>query len=78
VSPEKTKSMLMSLSQKLRQMPSMKISNRTYEVVAKLKYLENTPAEQRCTHEEIKNRVNLGNACYYSVESLLSSRLLSM
>jgi hypothetical protein len=28
-------------------------------------------------HEEIKSRLNLGNACYHSVQSLLSSRLLS-
>jgi hypothetical protein len=28
-------------------------------------------------HEEIMNRLNLGNACYHSVQSLLSSRLLS-
>jgi hypothetical protein len=28
-------------------------------------------------HEEIKSRLNSGNACYRSVQSLLSSRLLS-
>jgi hypothetical protein len=28
-------------------------------------------------HEEIKSRINSGNACYHSVQSLLSSRLLS-
>jgi hypothetical protein len=28
-------------------------------------------------HEEIKSRLNSGNACYPSVHSLLSSRLLS-
>jgi hypothetical protein len=28
-------------------------------------------------HEEIKGRLNSGNACYHSVHSLLSSRLLS-
>jgi hypothetical protein len=27
--------------------------------------------------EEIKSKLNLGNACYYSVQSLLSSHLLS-
>jgi hypothetical protein len=27
--------------------------------------------------EEIKSRINSGNACYHSVQSLLSSRLLS-
>ncbi|KAJ4440963.1 hypothetical protein ANN_10812 [Periplaneta americana] len=29
------------------------------------------------TREEIKRRINMGNACYYSVEKLLSSSLLS-
>jgi hypothetical protein len=28
-------------------------------------------------HEKIKSRLNSGNACYLSVQSLLSSRLLS-
>jgi hypothetical protein len=28
-------------------------------------------------HEEIKSRLNSGNACYHSVQSLLSTRLLS-
>jgi hypothetical protein len=28
-------------------------------------------------HEEIKSRLNSGNACYHLVQSLLSSRLLS-
>jgi hypothetical protein len=32
---------------------------------------------QNCMHEEIKSRLNSGNACYHSVQSLLSSRLLS-
>ena len=27
--------------------------------------------------EEIKRRINIGNACYYSLEKILSSRLLS-
>jgi hypothetical protein len=29
------------------------------------------------TFDEIKNRLNSGNACYYSVQNLLSSRLIS-
>jgi len=29
------------------------------------------------TQEEIKNRLKLGNACYYSVQNILSSSLLS-
>jgi hypothetical protein len=33
--------------------------------------------DQNWMHEEIKSRLNSGNACYHSVQSLLSSRLLS-
>jgi hypothetical protein len=33
--------------------------------------------DQNMILEEIKRRLNSGNACYYSVQNLLSSRLLS-
>jgi hypothetical protein len=36
-----------------------------------------TLTDQNCIHEEIKSRLNSGNACYHSVQSLLSSLLLS-
>jgi hypothetical protein len=42
-----------------------------------LKCLGTTLKYQNCTHEEINSRLNSGNACYHSVHSLLSSRLLS-
>jgi hypothetical protein len=56
---------------------SIKTANRSFENVAKFKYLGTTLPDQNCLHEEIKSRLNLGNACYHSVQSLLSSRLLS-
>jgi hypothetical protein len=67
----------MSRSQKVGQKRSKKIANRYFEYFAKLKYLGTTLKDQNHLHEEIKSRLNLGNACCHSVQSLLSSRLLS-
>jgi hypothetical protein len=36
-----------------------------------------TITNENLIHEEIKRRLNSGNACYHSVQNLLSSRLLS-
>jgi hypothetical protein len=45
--------------------------------VEKFKYLGTTLTDQNFMQEEIKSRLNSGNACYHSVQSILSSRLLS-
>jgi hypothetical protein len=45
--------------------------------VAKFEYLGSTLADQNHMHDEMKSRLNSGNTCYHSVQSLLSSRLLS-
>jgi hypothetical protein len=76
VNQVKNKYMLMSRSQKIGQKHSIKIENRSFGDVAKFKYLGRTLTDQNCMHEEIKSSLNLGNACYHSVQSLLSSRLL--
>jgi hypothetical protein len=45
--------------------------------VSQFKYLGTTVTNQNLIQEEIKSRLNSGNACYHSVQNLLSSRPLS-
>jgi len=45
--------------------------------VVEFKYLGTNLTNQNSIEEEIKSRLRPGNACYNSVQNLLSSRLLS-
>ena len=55
----------------------MRINNSTFERVEEFKYLGTTLTHQNSIAEEINSRLRSGNACYHSVQNLLSSRLLS-
>jgi hypothetical protein len=59
--------MLVSRSQKAGQRQSIKIVNWSFEDVAKFRYLGTTLTDENCIHEEIKSRLNSGNASYHSV-----------
>jgi hypothetical protein len=56
---------------------SVKTDNSFIERVEEFKYLGTTLRDQNSIQEEIKSRLKLENACYYSVQNLLFSRLLS-
>ena len=50
---------------------------RFFERVEEFKHLGTTITNENSIQEEIKSRLKSGNACYYSVQNLLSSSLLS-
>jgi hypothetical protein len=66
--------MFMSRHQTTRQNHYIQIANKSFENVAKFKYLETTVTN--LIHKENKSGLNLENKCYHSKENLLSSRLL--
>jgi hypothetical protein len=66
--------MLLSRQQNAGQNHDIKIG---FENVEQFRYLGTTIINQNLIQEEIKRRLNSGNACYHSVHNLLSSRLLS-
>jgi hypothetical protein len=55
---------------------NIRIANESFENAAKFKYLGMTLSNQNDTHDEMK-KLNLGNACYHSVQNLLSFHLVS-
>jgi sorting nexin-29 len=77
INVEKTKYMLLSRHQNVGQNRDLNIAKRSFENVPQFKYLETTATNQNLIQKEIKRRLNSGNACYHSVQNLLSSRLLS-
>ena len=56
---------------------SVKIDNSSIERFENFKYLGAMLTDQNSIQEEIKSTLKSGNACYHSVQNLLSSRLLS-
>jgi hypothetical protein len=76
INVEKTKYMLLSRHENAGRNRDIKIANRSFEN-SQFICLGTTVTNQNFIQEEIKRRLSSGNACYHSVQSLLSSRLLS-
>ena len=56
---------------------SIKMDDRSFERAEPFKYLGTILTNQSYVQEEIKSRLKSGNACYHSVQNMLSSSLLS-
>jgi hypothetical protein len=77
VNTEKIKYMVISHHQNTGKCHSSLIANKSFENVAKFKYLGITESSQSCIHEESKRRLNFWNGYYHSFQSFLSSCLHS-
>jgi hypothetical protein len=76
VNTEQTKYMLLPRRQNAGQNHDIKIAE-IVENVAQIRYLGTTITNQNLIEDEIKGRLNSGNACYSLVQNILSPRLLS-
>jgi hypothetical protein len=76
INADKTKYMIMSRHPNSGQNQNIRIANESFEKVATFKYLGKTLTNQNDIPDELKRRLNSGNACYYLVQNLLSSCLI--
>jgi hypothetical protein len=67
--------MLLYRQQNVGQNQDIKIANRSFENVSQLKYLGMAVTNQNLIQEEIKRRLNSGNACFHSVFSVAVKNL---
>ena len=69
--------MVMSEDQHAVQNHNIYIGTKSFESVEHFSYLGTSLMNQNSFHEEIKCRLQSGNTCYYLVQNLTSSSLLS-
>jgi hypothetical protein len=77
VNAGKTRYMVMSQDQNAGQSHNIKIDKSSFKSVEQFKYLGISLMNQNSIQEEINSRLKPVNACYHSVQNLLSSSLLS-
>jgi hypothetical protein len=75
INTDKTKYMLMSRDQNAGRSHNIKVDNKSFVMVETFRYLGTTITYQNSIQEEIKSRLESGNACYHLVQNLLSSSL---
>jgi UDP-N-acetylglucosamine 2-epimerase len=78
INVEKTKYVLLSRHRNVGQNRNIKIAytRKSFENVSQYKCFGTTVTNQNLTQEEIKRIMNSGNACYHSVQNLVSSGLM--
>ena len=76
VNADKSKYMVTSRDQNAGQSHNIKSDNTSFERLEEFRFLETTLTNQNSIQEEIKSRLESENACYHSVQNLLSSALL--
>ena len=77
VNADETKYMVRSRDRNAGRSHNIKTDNSSFQRVEEFKYLGTNLTNQNSIQEKIKSRFKSGNACYYSVQNLLSSSLLS-
>jgi hypothetical protein len=73
----KLKYMVMPSWKNAGQNHSKEIDNKSFGWMEQFKYLGKTLTNDNSFQEEIKGRLKSGNACFHSVQNLLSSSLIS-
>jgi hypothetical protein len=69
--------LVMSRDQNARRSHIIEIDNISFERFDEFKYFGTILTNRKSVQEEIKSRLKSVNACYHSVQNLLSSSLLS-
>ena len=77
VNADKSMYIAMSRDQNAGKSHNIKTGNSSFERVEQFKYLGTTLTHQHSIQEENKSRLKSGNACYHSVQNLLSSNFMS-
>ena len=69
--------MIMSRDENAGRSHSIKTDNSFFERLEEFKYLGTNLTNQNSIQADIESKLKSGNACYHSVQNILSSSLLS-